>query len=86
MVRYLELEPTHNALSPEELSALSPDYIQLAKNITGKGIPDHGTDTLLFGTTTVFMKSEAYEELERVYEETVKVKKQAILNLDKVLL
>jgi myosin-5 len=84
--RYLELEPTYSALTPQELDAKNPDYVNLSNNILKKGIPEHGPKTCLVGKTRVFLKIEAYQRLEAVYEEVVKVKKDAIKALDKILL
>jgi myosin heavy subunit len=84
--RYLELEPQYCSYSYDSLKALNPDWVQLSKNICKNGIPEIGTDFLLFGSTRVFMKSEAYEKLETVYSEAVKLKKAAVLALDKLLL
>lgn len=83
--RYLELEPKNNALTPLQLEATNPNYRQLSEDICKLNIPEHGEKTLLYGNTTTFMKIEAYEQLEKVYEAAVKIKKDAILKLDEVL-
>lgn len=84
--RYLELEPSHNCLTPSELDQLSPNYKELSNNILTHALPSHTNKTQLIGKTRVFMKIEAYKALEKVYEETVKAKKNAIFSLDKLLL
>jgi myosin-5 len=86
VLKYLELEPNHSSLTPTELDQISPNYAELSRNILLSALPSHSDKTQLIGKTRVFLKIEAFQDLERVYEEAVKAKKNAILNLDKLLL
>lgn len=84
--RYLELEPSHSGYTPSELDAMKPNYIKLSRNILSAALPNHDDKTQLCGKTRVFLKIEAYQDLEVVYEMAVKAKKLAIISLDSLLL
>jgi myosin-5 len=84
--KYLELEPSHSSLTPSELEQLDPNYAELSRNILFNALPAHTDKTQLIGKTRVFLKIEAFQELEQVYENAVKSKKHAICSLDKLLL
>jgi myosin-5 len=81
-LKYFELDEEYNGVTVSELENLNPDWLALSERILISTLPQHTHKTMLPGKTKIFLKSEAYQDLEIAFEKCQESKRRSILALE----
>lgn len=81
-MKYFEMDNEFASVTPAELEKITPDWKNLSQRILDKYLPQHDHKTRLTGKNKIFLKSEAYQDLEIAFDKCLESKRNAVLLIE----